>query len=491
MRTIQRGSRYSEQKYFGCYRGHVVDNDDPKKIGRIVLQVPEIFGLEWKTDWAQPKQGWLSAKYDKNGMEPAHSDGRDAYRRTPDIGGDKGDFQLPDIRDGVWVEFEAGDPCRPLWSGRWWAEPEGKAEPPKLAREVADETQKRDKSTLLQEVVPDVNYESGIDKYKARKVLAFPKGTDRFVSGRLVGMADTEWPGECPKKPELGEWPDRPLIKPFLEEVQEPKISFRPTYPNNRVIKTKRGTVIEIEDTWDEEKAQPHVRIHVWHPSKSWQEYHPDGTKTERVAARNYLCIEGDNDLHVKGNWNTCVEGDATLRVKGDLHTFVQGNRYTRIEGDDVCFVKGNQETFIEKDQHYRVCANQKEWTDVDQSTWVGEDQNIHVARNRQMYVHEFHQVDIAGTQQITITQDDRLKVEGFRQVSVTDDYFVLVGGSHSTSVVYNNLVHVENNFITNVNGDYRCYSTLEYKVDSATKSATREAAVTIEDKCGTILHGV
>jgi hypothetical protein len=60
--TIQRGDRYSESKYFGCYRATVLDNDDPRKLGRLILQVPEIFGVDLKTDWAFPKGGYLSAK---------------------------------------------------------------------------------------------------------------------------------------------------------------------------------------------------------------------------------------------------------------------------------------------------------------------------------------------------------------------------------------------------------------------------------------------
>ena len=491
MKTIQRGMPYAEQKYFGCYRAHVVDNDDPKQIGRVVLQVPEIFGLDWVTDWAQPKTGWLSAKYDPEGDEDPESDGRDKLRRTPGIGGDKGDFFVPDIRDGVWVEFEAGDPCRPLWSGRWFAEPEGQAEPPKLARELTDETQRRDKETLLTEKVPDVNYEEDPEQYKEREVLAFPKGTDRFVSGRLVGMHDAVWPADYPKdKLNTGEYPDSPVIQPHLEEIQEPKLSYRPKYPKNRVLKTKRGTVIELEDTWDEETNETHVRIHIWHPSKTWREVHPDGSVTERVAARRYTCIEADDDLHIKGNHNVCVEGDATLRVKGDLHTFVEGNRYTRIEGNDITHVKGNQETLVEKDQLLRVCTNQKEWIDVDQSSWIGQDDNLQVARNKQTYVHEHIQKDCAGDRKVSITKNDQLHVSGSNFVSVTRNFFSVVSGNHSEAVEGNRHIQVSGNDVTNAQGEHNCFSTGDFKQGSAGGGCFRQAASIIDDKCGNIHHG-
>jgi uncharacterized protein involved in type VI secretion and phage assembly len=31
-----------------------------------------------------------------------------------------GTFMVPQIGSGVWIQFEAGDPDRPVWSGGWW-----------------------------------------------------------------------------------------------------------------------------------------------------------------------------------------------------------------------------------------------------------------------------------------------------------------------------------------------------------------------------------
>jgi hypothetical protein len=31
---------------------------------------------------------------------------------------------LPEEEDGVWIEFEAGDPSRPIWTGMWWGDGE-------------------------------------------------------------------------------------------------------------------------------------------------------------------------------------------------------------------------------------------------------------------------------------------------------------------------------------------------------------------------------
>jgi hypothetical protein len=45
-----------DEKYFGFYRGIVVDNNDPKGFGRIKMIVPQVMG-EQVTDWAWPVGG--------------------------------------------------------------------------------------------------------------------------------------------------------------------------------------------------------------------------------------------------------------------------------------------------------------------------------------------------------------------------------------------------------------------------------------------------
>lgn len=48
-----------EDKYFGIYRGRVIDNEDPLKRRRVKLQVPQVLG-EAVTDWAWPAPGVIS-----------------------------------------------------------------------------------------------------------------------------------------------------------------------------------------------------------------------------------------------------------------------------------------------------------------------------------------------------------------------------------------------------------------------------------------------
>ena len=90
-------------RYFGIYRGTVVNNVDPMQMGRIMVIVPDVGGVTPST-WAMPC--------------------------VPMAGKQMGAFFVPQIGAGVWMQFEGGDPDYPVWTGGWWG---NAAEVPALA----------------------------------------------------------------------------------------------------------------------------------------------------------------------------------------------------------------------------------------------------------------------------------------------------------------------------------------------------------------------
>ena len=54
-------------------------------------------------------------------------------------GKNRGFFAMP-IGDTVWIEFEAGDPMRPIWAGTFWGAPESGGGEDDLAKESGAET---------------------------------------------------------------------------------------------------------------------------------------------------------------------------------------------------------------------------------------------------------------------------------------------------------------------------------------------------------------
>ena len=85
----------------GKYRGKVVNNIDPLMEGRIIALVPAI--SEIPLTWATPC--------------------------VPYAGRGVGFFAVPPIGANVWIEFEGGDPGKPIWTGCFWGKGEVPAQP--------------------------------------------------------------------------------------------------------------------------------------------------------------------------------------------------------------------------------------------------------------------------------------------------------------------------------------------------------------------------
>ena len=83
-------------RYFGKYRGTVVENADPMMIGRLLAIVPDVSNTI-PTSWAMPCLPW-------GGMQT-------------------GLFCVPPLGAGVWIEFEQGDPDYPIWTGCFYGSP--------------------------------------------------------------------------------------------------------------------------------------------------------------------------------------------------------------------------------------------------------------------------------------------------------------------------------------------------------------------------------
>lgn len=77
-------------KFYSSYRGYVVDNEDPDKLGRIRVTIPMITRETPHTKWIFPKGSFSGTNY--------------------------GSQILPMVGDLVWIEFEHGNTEFPIWS---------------------------------------------------------------------------------------------------------------------------------------------------------------------------------------------------------------------------------------------------------------------------------------------------------------------------------------------------------------------------------------
>ena len=81
------------RKYYGKYRAIVFANVDPMMIGRITVVCPDASFLT-PTTWCMPC--------------------------VPLASPNAGMVSLPSIGSGVWIEFEGGNPSKPIWVGCYW-----------------------------------------------------------------------------------------------------------------------------------------------------------------------------------------------------------------------------------------------------------------------------------------------------------------------------------------------------------------------------------
>jgi Type VI secretion system/phage-baseplate injector OB domain len=110
-------------KYYGKYRGVVINNVDPMFLARIQVQVADVPTL-FPPTWAMP---------------------------CLPVGGIQNGFvTVPPIGAGVWVEFEQGDTDYPIWVGCFWG---SAAEVPALSKLIPPGVPGITMQTVLQNVI--------------------------------------------------------------------------------------------------------------------------------------------------------------------------------------------------------------------------------------------------------------------------------------------------------------------------------------------------
>jgi hypothetical protein len=99
----------SSHNYYGKYRGKVLSTEDPTMSGKLLCSVAALPAM--LLNWATPC--------------------------TPYASLGQGFFALPEEGSDVWVEFEGGDPEKPIWTGGYW-EPRLEPVMPELSPEAPE-----------------------------------------------------------------------------------------------------------------------------------------------------------------------------------------------------------------------------------------------------------------------------------------------------------------------------------------------------------------
>lgn len=88
-------SEWRNSHYFGIYRGIVDAIEEGDNLGIISVKIPDVFGADHVVEKVRPC--------------------------SPFAGDKHGFVTIPEVGDGVWIQFEAGQTSLPVWIGFWWA----------------------------------------------------------------------------------------------------------------------------------------------------------------------------------------------------------------------------------------------------------------------------------------------------------------------------------------------------------------------------------
>lgn len=157
---VARLAQEVERRYYGKYRGFVVENDDPQQLGRLRVTVPSVLGDAVVTGWATPCVPYGGA------------DGQ-------------GFLMVPDVGAGVWVEFEEGDLEFPIWVGTYWSAPGGASElpvPHDEAGEAGDVQSPPTRKIIRTAAGHTIQFEDADEE--VRVILSDGQNENRIVFGR-------------------------------------------------------------------------------------------------------------------------------------------------------------------------------------------------------------------------------------------------------------------------------------------------------------------
>ena len=134
------------------------------------------------------------------------------------------------------------------------------------------------------------------------------------------------------------------ISQPF----SEPEIPYAAIYPENHVLETTSGHLVELDDTDTKE------RIHLRHAVGTGIEIHPDGTRVDITKKDAYNMIDGNHYCHIKDNETVTINGSLKVLIntdKGSNDYTIQvdegGNCNVQVDSGQINLVTGGHSNDI------------------------------------------------------------------------------------------------------------------------------------------------
>ena len=97
------------------------------------------------------------------------------------------------------------------------------------------------------------------------------------------------------------------------KSIVQPKSAYAAQYPYNHVYESESGHLIEKDDTPGKE------RLHWYHRSGTFTEFHPKGMRVDKTNAHRYNIVSGNYESVIFGEEKKAITGDYTSNIGGRL----------------------------------------------------------------------------------------------------------------------------------------------------------------------------
>ena len=129
-----------------------------------------------------------------------------------------------------------------------------------------------------------------------------------------------------------------------VSQTEPSSLSDLTKYPDNAVIETKSGHVIEIDDTPGNEK------IRLYHSSGTYKDYRPDGSIVDRVM--------NNINENIKGYVHTHIEKSVKMYIEENLDEIIDGSVKRNIGKTLDEHIVGNVNQTMDKNQTITIKKN-------------------------------------------------------------------------------------------------------------------------------------
>lgn len=207
---------------------------------------------------------------------------------------------------------------------------------------------------------------------------------------------------------------------PFTPEdtrimFEEPKSSFAAQYPYNHVYESESGHIQEFDDTPGQE------RYRLKHPTGTYLEVRPDGTRVTKIIGEDYLIIQEGHNVHVQGNLKFVVDGDSNIYFQGNLKQTVDGNVNQNIRGNVTEVIEGNVDQTVKGDVKSLVNGNVTEQVDGNVTSTIKGNVTQSIKGNNQQTINGSNTQKIDGSNTQTVDGSMTTKVSGTYKVEAAE----------------------------------------------------------------------